>query len=750
MNQNHVRSIADTSAARIAASTGALDLHRPATRVSPAMGTGSERSDQPERSGSSEMGRATTTKTPAGKDQSDAAENARTADAAMEHAAAEDDAVENVENETAGNGSKFTAAMRLAPNPIAANSAAADNAAANNAAAESPNTTSRPKSSRPTKSRSTESTPVGAIQSRVALSLGRRQAVLDLQTSAPLVVVDLLASTAAAIICVFVASLTGGDLHASFAIGVVVLTIGFQSLHGLYPACGLTYSVEFRRITRTSLMVLAAAGFGLALTTDSLICITATWSTLAISLTTFLLVLRPMTRRNLRQFDWWAQPVIVIGGDDRATELHDRLTALRHEGVRAAGIVFDHNSHWADHAGSDPVGDRNSPGHPNGIQPANNRASLGNNARYEIHHHTIGPSNGQPSRQPSGPSNGQSSGASDGHNTGKIHSLGPTGSLTSRRPAAGASPDGHADHDAVKLADWGDSNGHLQPCQILGPIADLESILSATGICRIAVTDRRKDNEPNFGRYQGIPHVMLPTDFGDHPSERVRLAESNGKIELHCRTSVTSPHALFAKRALDLTLIFLAAPLWLPMMLVIAASLKWTDTGPIFYRQRRVGRFRRPIYALKFRSMVVDADKKLRRHLDENPAAQTEWDATHKLKNDPRVTKIGEFLRKTSLDELPQLFNVIRGDMSLVGPRPIIDCSDYDREYIQEHADVFEMYMMVRPGITGMWQVSGRNGTSYKQRVYFDRFYLHNWSLMMDVYILWRTIKTALFREGAC
>ena len=113
------------------------------------------------------------------------------------------------------------------------------------------------------------------------------------------------------------------------------------------------------------------------------------------------------------------------------------------------------------------------------------------------------------------------------------------------------------------------------------------------------------------------------------------------------------------------------------------------------------------------------------------------------------MTWIGNFLRKSSLDELPQLINVLRGDMSLVGPRPIIDCGDYDREYIQGHPEVFELYQYVRPGITGLWQVSGRNSTSYEQRIHLDRTYLHNWSVMMDVFILWRTIKTAIFREGA-
>ncbi len=286
--------------------------------------------------------------------------------------------------------------------------------------------------------------------------------------------------------------------------------------------------------------------------------------------------------------------------------------------------------------------------------------------------------------------------------------------------------------------------------RILGPPADLERILTSLGVCRVAVADEDPLRFRDYHAFHGIPHVMLPTELGHRPTERIRLAENDGQIELHCHTALTKPHALLAKRWMDLAVIVTAMPLWLPVMAVIAVWIKITDPGPIFYRQSRVGRYRTPFRAIKFRSMVVDADAKLRHYLDAHPELLEEWESSHKLKGDPRITKVGRFLRKTSLDELPQLWNVLVGDMSLVGPRPIIDCSNYDREYIQEHPEVFELYQMVRPGITGMWQVSGRNTTSYKQRVYFDRFYLNNWCLELDCFILWRTVKTALFREGAC
>jgi Undecaprenyl-phosphate galactose phosphotransferase WbaP len=284
----------------------------------------------------------------------------------------------------------------------------------------------------------------------------------------------------------------------------------------------------------------------------------------------------------------------------------------------------------------------------------------------------------------------------------------------------------------------------------IGPANALESILRTTKACRLAVAERDVHQWRDYHSFRGIPHVMLPTDLEHHPTERMHLSEDAGEVSLHCHSALTNPWSLTLKRTMDLVLILATAPFWAPLMGAIAIALKVLDPGPLFYKQSRVGRFRKPFEALKFRSMVCDADSKLKKYLDDHPEMQAEWDATHKLKDDPRVTSIGKFLRKTSLDELPQLLNVLLGEMSLVGPRPIIDCSNYDREYIQENPEVFELYQMVRPGITGLWQVSGRNATSYQQRIAFDRFYLHNWTLNLDIFILWRTLKTALFREGAC
>jgi lipopolysaccharide/colanic/teichoic acid biosynthesis glycosyltransferase len=148
-------------------------------------------------------------------------------------------------------------------------------------------------------------------------------------------------------------------------------------------------------------------------------------------------------------------------------------------------------------------------------------------------------------------------------------------------------------------------------------------------------------------------------------------------------------------------------------------------------------------HALKFRTMVANADRLLEEHLSKDPALRAEWELNHKLKNDPRVTLVGRFLRRTSLDELPQIWNVIVGQMSLIGPRPIVAAE------IGRYGDHFDVYSRVLPGITGLWQVSGRNDTTYRERVELDCYYVYNWSLWLDLHILSRTVSAVLARKGA-
>jgi Undecaprenyl-phosphate galactose phosphotransferase WbaP len=198
-----------------------------------------------------------------------------------------------------------------------------------------------------------------------------------------------------------------------------------------------------------------------------------------------------------------------------------------------------------------------------------------------------------------------------------------------------------------------------------------------------------------------------------------------------------------AARILDLSLILLAAPYILLAFFLISVLIILDSKGPVFYRQARIGRYGRKFYVYKFRTMVQNADKILQSYLDSSPELKREWLADHKLKNDPRVTRVGAILRKLSLDELPQLWNIMLGEMSLVGPRPIVD------EEVEKYGGCFDLYIQVRPGLTGLWQVSGRNDTTYEQRVELDEFYILNRSLRLDLEILFKTVIVVVARKGA-
>lgn len=179
-----------------------------------------------------------------------------------------------------------------------------------------------------------------------------------------------------------------------------------------------------------------------------------------------------------------------------------------------------------------------------------------------------------------------------------------------------------------------------------------------------------------------------------------------------------------------------------PLLIYISHKVK-KDGGPAIYGHERVGKDGKSFKCLKFRSMVVNSKQVLEELLLSNADAKAEWDATFKLKNDPRITKIGQFLRKTSLDELPQLFNVLKGEMSLVGPRPIITAE------LERYNDEVEYYLLSKPGMTGLWQVSGRSDVDYDTRVYLDAWYVKNWSMWNDIAILFKTITVVLKKDGA-
>jgi lipopolysaccharide/colanic/teichoic acid biosynthesis glycosyltransferase len=218
----------------------------------------------------------------------------------------------------------------------------------------------------------------------------------------------------------------------------------------------------------------------------------------------------------------------------------------------------------------------------------------------------------------------------------------------------------------------------------------------------------------------------------------------NANFDISSQTlGARAPQGGLRKRIFDITAASLLLFLFLPLMFFIGVIMFSMEGGDIFFAHNRIGYRGRPFRCFKFRSMVANAEAALARHLEANPAARQEWEATQKLRDDPRITPLGRFLRATSLDELPQLFNVVAGDMSLVGPRPIVP------NEIVRYGIYFEDYASARPGLTGLWQVSGRSDVDYDRRVELDRSYVTAWSFSRDLMILLRTVKVVFSRVGS-
>ena len=213
---------------------------------------------------------------------------------------------------------------------------------------------------------------------------------------------------------------------------------------------------------------------------------------------------------------------------------------------------------------------------------------------------------------------------------------------------------------------------------------------------------------------------------------------------LEIKNNLANPLIYLTKRAIDYAATIIIAVILAIPMLIIALKIKLSSEGPATYKQQRVGKNGKMFWCYKFRTMYPDAAVRLKDLLEKDPELSAEWEKNFKLKNDPRVTEIGDFLRRTSLDELPQLLNILKGEMSLVGPRPVVmkEITDY---YKEDAA----FYYRVPPGLTGLWQVSGRSDTTYEYRISLDNWYVKNWNLWLDVMILFKTVGVVLNREGA-
>jgi Undecaprenyl-phosphate galactose phosphotransferase WbaP len=240
-----------------------------------------------------------------------------------------------------------------------------------------------------------------------------------------------------------------------------------------------------------------------------------------------------------------------------------------------------------------------------------------------------------------------------------------------------------------------------------------------------------------------VPHIFVVSRLTGLPDAWNRHQMDEGLDGIPVEQHLMLPIPQLVKRGMDLAIATVVAIMLAPLFLVLGIATKLTSPGPIFYGHKRVGRGNTRFKAWKFRTMIANADSVLEDYLARHPELHEEWSRDHKLKNDPRVTALGKWMRKWSIDELPQVWNVIVGEMSVVGPRPIVDAE------IAKYGPHFEAFNSVLPGITGLWQVCGRNDTTYDERVQLDVYYVHHWSPWLDLYLLGRTFKTVFFTKGA-
>ena len=246
----------------------------------------------------------------------------------------------------------------------------------------------------------------------------------------------------------------------------------------------------------------------------------------------------------------------------------------------------------------------------------------------------------------------------------------------------------------------------------------------------------------------------MQAEYQSPESRTAAIEDSYSYTEMVSRPVFRTTHVLdrlpselfryrVVKRCMDVFLILISTPVIFLILGIVSAMVMISSPGPIFYSHRRIRRYGAFFSMWKFRTMCVNSAEVLEDYLAKHPEARREWNKNHKLRHDPRITKVGAFLRRYSLDELPQLWNVLAGHMTLVGPRPIVAAE------VERYADSFESYCRVKPGLTGLWQVSGRSELTYDERVALDCDYVNRWSLSRDFKILLKTFRAVLKQDGA-
>ena len=283
----------------------------------------------------------------------------------------------------------------------------------------------------------------------------------------------------------------------------------------------------------------------------------------------------------------------------------------------------------------------------------------------------------------------------------------------------------------------------------LGAFSDVEHVIKDTGvqtvlICAPGLEPKKLVSLINRLQLLVKRVAFVPELFGLPTSNiTARGMMEEQAVVLRVQNNLARKSNRIMKRIFDIIATICGGILILPIFVMIALLIYLDSPGPIVFGHKRIGQGGKEFSCYKFRSMVPNAQEALEVYLKENPAAREEWERDFKLKDDPRVTRIGKLLRKTSLDELPQLWNVLIGNMSLVGPRPIV------RDEIVKYGDYINDFYLVTPGITGVWQVSGRSDTTYEERVLMDSWYVHNWSVWIDIVYLLKTVLVVYKAKGA-
>ncbi len=306
----------------------------------------------------------------------------------------------------------------------------------------------------------------------------------------------------------------------------------------------------------------------------------------------------------------------------------------------------------------------------------------------------------------------------------------------------------HPEYGFIPVAAYDDNNSlHNDIIEGVPVIGDISLAITEprTQQALISIPSARAETAQRIinSVYSTFPYIWVIPDLFGVPNQAIQTHSVGSIASLEIKNNLRSVQARIIKRTIDLIGAGVGGLLISPILIIVALAIKLDSPGPAVYKARRIGRNGQVFNCLKFRSMRQDAEARLKEVLDSDPILKAEFEATHKLKNDPRVTRVGAFLRKTSLDELPQLGNVLNGTMSLVGPRPIVQAE------IEKYNEVYEVYKQVRPGMTGYWQANGRSDTSYDERVGMDNFYVTNWTPWLDIVILIQTVRVVLLGKGA-